>query len=148
MRSKMTLRERRGSHAHFIANVRPASKDFMSTSKVCAACGKTGSDIALACSCGHVYGRPVRPDARPAVRASDAAASPRSILKPEDQRLIRRFVQNIDLPLLLLSPAVSAFGLVYSEPPLAIWLFYLGGVGFVAALIMNHRKHKRKRELS
>jgi hypothetical protein len=61
-----------------------------------------------------------------------------------DQRPSRRFVRNIDLLLLLLGPAVSAYGLAYS-PPFAGWLLYLGMIGFAAGLIMNHRKHKRAR---
>jgi hypothetical protein len=56
--------------------------------------------------------------------------------------LIQRLVQNIDLPLLLLSPAVSAVGLVYSEPPFSAVLLYAGILGFGIALVLNHRKHK------
>ena len=64
-----------------------------------------------------------------------------------DQRLSRRFVQNIDLLLLLLGPAVAAYGLAYS-PPFAGWLLYLGMIVFAVGLVMNHRKHKRAKKPS
>ena len=68
--------------------------------------------------------------------------SPTKTSVDANQRLSRRFVQNIDLLLLLLGPAVAAYGLAYS-PPFAGWLLYPGMIGFAAGLIMNHRKHKR-----
>ena len=62
---------------------------------------------------------------------------------PDQQTLLKRLVQNIDLLLLLLCPAASAVGLVYTERPLSIVLLYSGIIGFAVALVMNHRKHQR-----
>ncbi len=62
--------------------------------------------------------------------------------------MLKRLIHNIDLLLLLLCPAASAVGLVYTEPPLASVLFYSGIIGFAIALVMNHRKHKRARRPS
>ena len=63
----------------------------------------------------------------------------------DQQTLLKRLIHNIDLLLLLLCPAASAVGLVYTEGP---WLLYSGIIGFAVALVMNHRKHQRARRPS
>ena len=66
----------------------------------------------------------------------------------DQQTLLKRLIHNIDLLLLLLCPAASAVGLVYTQGPLATLLFYSGIIGFAVALVMNHRKHQRARRPS
>ena len=91
---------------------------------------------------------PVRATPRSVMQSTNAAASTRSAAMYEQQTVLKRLIHNIDLLLLLLCPAVSAVGLVYTEPPLAIWLLYSGGLGFAVALVMNHQKHQRARRQS
>ena len=67
-------------------------------------------------------------------------------MSQERQTLLKRFTHNIDLPLLLLFPIIAFIGLVYTEPPLSGALLYCGLIGFAVALVMNHRKHRAKRQ--